>query len=376
MPGADFDVIIVGGGIAGASAAYFLSASRNVLLLEKESAPGYHATGRSGAIWVASYGNEAVRALNRATGPFLISPPEEFATVPLVGPPCGVMTLAGLGDGALLDDIEKRPDRTEGLVRMTPAQAKAHVSILRQDRLAGAIFDPDARMIDVDALLQAYLRGAKKRRAQIWTDAEVTGLKREGGLWQVDSQVGPVCAPIVVNAAGAWAGRVAALAGARPITVLPMRRTGVIVDAPEGAQIGGWPLVLDARETFYFKPDAGKLMLSPADETPSEPMDAFPDEMDVAVAIDRVQQMADLPVRRVNHAWAGLRTFSPDRTPIVGFDTQAKGFFWLAGQGGYGLQTSAALGAITAALIGGEALGDELIGHGVDLAALVPGRFA
>ena len=249
------------------------------------------------------------------------------------------------------------------------------MSILREDRLDGGIFDPDARMIDVDALLQAFLRGARRAGAELRTGAEVTGMAREAGGWRAETAAGPVFAPVVVNAAGAWAGVVATMAGACPIAVEPKRRTGVIVDPPAGVEVAGWPLVLDARETFYFKPDAGKLMLSPADETPSEPMDAFADELDVAVAIDRVQAVADLPVRRVSHSWAGLRTFSPDRTPIVGFDAVATGFFWLAGQGGYGLQTSAAMGELAASLIRGEGLPANLAAEGVELAALDPGRF-
>ena len=370
-----FDVVIVGGGIAGASLAWFLPPSMRVVILERESAPGFHATGRSGAIYVASYGNAAVRALNRATGPFLEAPPAGFADVPLVGPPCGVLTIAGLGEGAALDELDGRADRSPQQRRISAGEAKARVSILREDRLEGGIFDPDARMIDVDALLQAFLRGARRAGAELRTQAGVTGMAMTDGLWRVETAGGAVFAPVVVNAAGAWAGVVAAMAGASPIAVEPKRRTGVIVDPPAGVEVAGWPLVLDARETFYFKPDAGKLMLSPADETPSAPMDAFADEMDVAVAIDRVQGVADLPVRRVNHSWAGLRTFSADRTPIVGFDTAAAGFFWLAGQGGYGLQTSAAMGELAASLIRGEGLPPALAAEGVELAALDPARF-
>ena len=205
---------------------------------------------------------------------------------------------------------------------------------------------------------------------------EVTGFERRQDHWAVTTSAGDLAAPVVVNAAGAWAGVIGVLAGALPIALSPLRRTGLLVDPPAGVSVAGWPLVLDARETFYFKPDAGKLMLSPADETPSEPMDAFADEMDVAVAVDRVQAVADLPVRRVNHVWAGLRTFSPDRAPVVGFDPAAPGFFWLAGQGGYGLQTSAAMGALAAALVRGDGAPANLAEAGVDLAALSPDRFA
>ena len=181
-------------------------------------------------------------------------------------------------------------------------------------------------------------------------------------------------APVVVNAAGAWADVVAELAGARPIGLQPMRRTALLVDPPEGVRIDDWPMVIDVEETFYFKPDAGLLLLSPADETPSPPCDAQPEALDVAVAIDRVQTATTLEVRRVRHRWAGLRSFVADRAPVAGWDPEAAGFFWLAGQGGYGIQTAPAMARTAAALLQNEALPGDLVDAGVDPRALSPER--
>jgi D-arginine dehydrogenase len=369
MPDSRFDVVIIGAGIAGASVAWFLAQTHRVLILERESQPGYHATGRSGAIYVASYGNATVQALNRATWPFLSSPPTGFAEVPLVGPQCGVLTIDAHGDHDASTVDEPSSHR-----RLSALEAKAMVPILREDRLSGAWFDPDASAIDVDALLQGFLRGAKRSGAVLVTDREVRALCRERTEWRVTTNADDYFAPILVNAAGAWASTIANLAGASAIPLNPLKRTALIVDAPAGTNIAGWPLVLDARETFYFKPDAGRLLISPADETPSLPTDAYPDELAIALAIDRVQAIADLPVRRVVRSWAGLRTFAPDRTPVVGFDPVAQGFFWLAGQGGYGLQTSAAMGLLAASLIRKEPLPEALAL--VRENALAPERFA
>jgi D-arginine dehydrogenase len=259
--------------------------------------------------------------------------------------------------------------------QVTAQEAKEMVSILRAECLSGGVFDPNACAIDVDALLQGFLRGARKFGAELRTEARVMALQRDRGCWRAQTADGTFGAPVLINAAGAWAGVVAQLADATQIPLSPLKRTALIVDPPSLTKIGSWPLVLDARETFYFKPDAGRLLISPVDETPSVPMDAYPEELDVALAIDRVQAVADLPVRRVIRSWAGLRTFSPDRTPIVGFDPSADGFFWLAGQGGYGLQTSAAMGSLAAALIRGDAPAEDLTREGVRPEALDPVRF-
>ncbi len=369
-----FDVVVIGAGIAGAAAAYELAADRSVLLLEQESHPGYHTTGRSAALFAETYGNAAIRALTAGSRRFHEQPPAGFAA-PLLSPR-GVIMVA-------------RPDQAERLHQwvqsvgpaasaMTAAEVLARVPLLRRDYVGAGAFEPGAMDIDVHALHDGYLRGAKARGTTIVTGAELAGLTRSGTGWTVRSGAGTWTAGTVVNAAGAWADRVAALAGAVPCGLQPMRRTAITVDLPDGMDASAWPIVMDMDEEFYFKPEGGRLLLSPADETPMPPCDVQPDELDIAICVDRVQRAADLPVRRVVHSWAGLRSFVADRTPVVGFDPGVPGFFWLAGQGGYGIQTAPAMGRLAAALLARRGvppdLADLLAAGGVDAAALAPVR--
>jgi D-arginine dehydrogenase len=245
------------------------------------------------------------------------------------------------------------------------------VPILRADRIAGAMIERGARGIDVDLLLQGYARMLRARGGQIVTGAAVGGLSHSAGIWQVDTAQGQHSAPIIVNAAGGWADEVAALAGVRRAGLQPYRRSAAIIPAPLGYDTEHWPIFGSIAETWYAKPEAGKLMVSPADEDPVAPHDAWADDMVLAEGLHRFEQAVSVPVTRVEHSWAGLRTFAPDRTPVVGFDPRTDGFFWLAGQGGYGVQTAPALSRLTAALIAGG------VPHVPDhvLAAMAPGRF-
>jgi D-arginine dehydrogenase len=238
--------------------------------------------------------------------------------------------------------------------RLDPAQVLAMVPALNPDYAAAGIFDPQARDMDVDALFQGYLRGYRERRGELVVNAPVRSLERRAGVWRIGAGERVLEAPIVVNAAGAWADRVAALAGLEPIGLVPKRRTALIVAGPTGADVNSWPVVDDIDEQFYFRPEAGKLLCSPADETPSEPCDAQPEELDIAIAIDRIERALPLDVRRVEHKWAGLRTFAPDKTPVLGPDPRAPGFFWLAGQGGYGIQTAPAMALLASRLVRGQ----------------------
>jgi D-arginine dehydrogenase len=222
--------------------------------------------------------------------------------------------------------------------------------------------------IDVATLHQGYLAGLRRRGGQLVTDAGVTSLRRKAGVWTAATRAGAFAAPIVLNAAGAWADAVAALAGLAPLGLAPKRRTVALIPGPD-LDFAAWPLVIEAGESFYFKPDAGRLLISPADETDSAPTDAQPEDLDVAIAVDRIERATTMSIRRITHRWAGLRTFAPDRTPVCGFDPHADGFFWLAGQGGYGIQSAAALAKRTARLIGGAPAADEID------RALSPGRF-
>jgi D-arginine dehydrogenase len=362
------DVLVVGAGMAGASAGYELAAAGAVVVLEQEERPGVHATGRSAALFSETYGNATVRALSRAGRPFLEAPPDGFCEVALLRPR-GALFVASEAERPLL--AAKAAEETTGaFTSLIGEEARAHAPILRPEAAATGLFEAGAMDIDVDALHQGYLRGLRRRGGRIVTDAAVLALRREGGSWIVETAVGAFAAPVVVDAAGAWADRVAALAGLGPIGLQPMRRTAALVDVPD-LDASAWPLVIDAGERWYFKPDAGRLLISPGDETPSAPCDAQPEDLDVAIAADRIERATTLTIRRIAHRWAGLRTFAPDRTPVCGTDPRADGFFWLAGQGGYGIQTAPALARLTAGLLSGSPSVD-----GGLAAALSPARFS
>jgi D-arginine dehydrogenase len=372
---ADFDFIIAGSGIAGASAAAFLSARARVAVLEREGAHGYHTTGRSAALYSPLYGNAAFRALTVASRPFFDAPPEGFADHPILTPR-GVLYIAAEGQTAGLEAVADGAAalgiRTE---RLAPDEAIGRCPILRRDNLAAALAEPDAMDIDVEALHQGFLRLARGHGANVRLDAEIVGLERRDGAWRVRlSQGDELTARVVINAAGAWADRLAGLAGVGPLGLAPLRRTAFIVEAPEGTDPSAWPSVIDAEENFYFKPDAGRILVSPADETPSEPMDAWAEDLTIAECVERLQVAADLPVRRILRSWAGLRTFAPDRAPVIGYDPEVEDFFWLAGQGGYGVQSSPAAGAVAAALALGEDLPGDVGALGLKSEQISPAR--
>ena len=364
------DMIVIGAGIAGASVAYELSATHRVLLLEREPQPGLHSTGRSAAIFSEIYGNQPVRALSRASRAFLFDPPPGFTDAPLVSPRA-TLFIAPASQVAALRAMREDADVRAGTEPMTTAEALARVPILRPEHVIEALYEPGASDIDVNGLHQAFLRGFKQRGGMLICNVQIEAL--EPG-WRVRTNGETFEAPVVVNAAGAWADEVAKLAGARPLGIEPKRRTVVLLDAPKEHDIRNWPLTIDADETFYFKPDAGRILLTPADETPSPPCDAQPEELDMALAIDRFETATTMSVRRIVHKWAGLRSFAPDRTPVVGFDPHTEGFFWLAGQGGYGMQTSSAMARTAAALVRGEDIPSDIRKEGVEAAALSPAR--
>jgi D-arginine dehydrogenase len=367
------DVIILGAGIAGASVAYELAPTHRVLLLEREPQPGMHSTGRSAAIFSEIYGNAVIRALSRATRDFLFAAPQGFADAPLVTPR-GTLFVAPPEQVAALRAMRDDPDVAAGTDVIGPDEAVRRVPILRREKVAEALYAPGDTDIDVNALHQGFLRGFKARGGTLICDVHIEALDRKGTTWRAIAGDTTYEAPVLVNAAGAWADTVASLAGAKPLGITPKRRTVALLDAPAGHDIRTWPLTIDADETFYFKPDAGRLLLTPADETPSPPCDAQPEEFDIALAVDRFETMTTLSVRRIAHKWAGLRSFAPDRSPVVGFDPDATGFFWLAGQGGYGMQTSSAMARTAAALIRGEDVPADIAGEGITAAALGPAR--
>lgn len=370
---AGFDVIVIGAGIAGASLAAELAATHRVLLLEAEAHAGFHSTGRSAALFSEMYGNRVVRGLSRASRPTFFDPPADFAPGPLVSPR-GVLFIASTAQLPAIDAFAALPDVASHSRRVDRAEALSLCPILRADYIASALYEPDARDVDVDGLHQAYLRRLRSSGGTTMLSSRVDRIERRSGQWQVGAGDFLFTAPVVVNAAGAWADLVGRLAGAPTIGLRPCRRTAVLVDPPNGVAIDRWPMVVDIEEGFYFKPDAGRLLLSPADETPSDPEDAQPDEWDVAVAIDRVMTAASLDVRYVRHKWAGLRSFVEDRTPVAGFEPTLPGFFWLAGQGGYGVQTAPAMGRLAAALVRGSDVPDDIQSFGISARDLAPER--
>lgn len=372
--GESFDCILIGAGMAGASLAAALAGRLRVLLLEAEPQAGYHSTGRSAALYAPIYGNALIRALTRASRPFFDAPPAAMGDTPLLCPR-DTLFLVGAGQQDLADAFRAEPDVGGATQVLSVEQTLARVPVLARERIAGALLDSTSADIEVDLLHQGYLRLARSLGAQIRLGERLLALERVGEGWLARTAAGSYRAPRVVNAAGAWADAVAELAGIAPLPLQPLRRTAALIDVPGGLDCRQWPAVVAIDESHYFKPDAGLLLISPADETPSPPCDAQPEEWDVAVAVDRFEALTGQPVRRVQHRWAGLRVFSPDRSPVVGYDAAAPGFFWCAGQGGYGIQTAPALSQLAAALLMDVALPDGLQGLGISAADLSPLRF-
>ncbi len=366
--------IVIGAGIAGASAAFELAKAAPVVILERESQPGYHTTGRSAAVFSEIYGNSVIRGLTVGSRGFFASPPAGFADHPLWSPRRSIM----IGRSDQMPSLERTFDESVRLVpsvRLLDADgARGVAAMIKPEYLAGGVLEPEARDLDVNEIHRGFLRGAARLGAKLVCDAEVLELARAASEWRVRTRAGEFRAAVVINAAGAWCDEVAALAGARPVGLMPKRRTAILFDPLPAADVRGWPIVIDIDEQFYFKPDAGRLLGSPADETLSQPCDAQPEEIDVAVAVDRIEHAADFRVQRISRKWAGLRSFVTDKTPVVGFDPAAPGFFWLAGQGGYGIQTSPAMGRVAAALACGRSLPDDLLNLGVTADALSPAR--
>lgn len=361
------DVLVIGGGIAGVGAAARMAPDASVTVLEAESAIGFHSTGRSAALYIRNYGNPTLRVLNAASEPVFTSP-EGISDESLLSPR-GALLLASEDELPRLEDYLQD---AAGLERLSEDEAVSIVPILRPGVFVAAAYERTAQDIDVDRLLQGFARLLRRQGGRVVTGTRATAIARQDGVWRVDTAAGSFEAPVLVNAAGAWADEVARLAGVTPIGLVPMRRSAAILPAPEGYEIAGWPLFGNVGESWYAKPDAGKLMVSPADEDPVEPHDAWADDMVLAEGLYRFEQAVTIPVTRVERNWAGLRSFVEDRSPVVGFAPDAEGFFWLAGQGGYGVQTSPALSALAA---------DLCLGRSPDLpanivAALSPDRLS
>lgn len=370
------DFAVIGGGIAGASAAWRLAAHGSVLLLEAEDQPGYHTTGRSAALFSERYKNPVIRGLAAASGGLLFEPPDGFADAPLLAP--RGLLITGRDDQKAALDGQFTPEQlAEGIAEPVSIEEACRLSpALRPDYYTGAYLVPAAQDIDVNGLHRGFLRGFQRAGGRLVCSARVTALSREGDGWRIETPAGVFWAGAVVNAAGAWADEVAALAGLKPLGLQPKRRTCITFDPPADLAAGlpRWPMVIDATEEFYFKPEAGRVLASPADETNSPPVDAQAEELDVAIAADRVQQATVMEVRRITHRWAGLRNFLPDKMPVAGQDPAEPSFVWLAGLGGFGIMTSEALGRAACAAALQAPLPDDLAARDVSAAALSPAR--
>jgi D-arginine dehydrogenase len=369
------DVIVVGAGIAGASAAAELSTTRTVLLIERERLPAQHASGRSASVLSETSGHPVVCALARLSRAFFESPPPGFAQHALLRPR-GLVWVGEQGDATLLDELAATAARVaHGSRRLTPSEVHELLPSFADAAIAGGgVHEPEAMAIDAAAVIDGYLRVLRGNGGRLTTGAEAVTLARdEDDGWTVVTPAGTWRAQRIVNAAGGWADVVAARAGVTPLGLVAMRRTAAIVPAPD--EVAGWPLVMDVAGRYYCEPETGGLLISPADETPVEPCDAQADELDVALALERVRDAAGLPLRSVRRAWAGLRTFAPDRVPVLGEDPRAPGFWWLAGQGGAGIKTAPAMAQLLPKAMDGEPFPQTALGLDVTPDVLSPARF-
>ncbi|HJV42360.1 FAD-dependent oxidoreductase [Caulobacter sp.] len=365
-----FDVVILGGGIAGAALAARLSDGVRVAVVEREAALGLHTTGRSAAMYIPSYGSTTIQGLTVASRSFFVSPPSGFGP-PLLSP----RPVMHIADEARRDRLEILAAKNDRFVRLEGEAARAAApSILRPQAVDAALIERNCGDLDVGRLHQGFLRQAKEAGAVIRTGAGRCVIERRGADWRLRGADLDLVAPVLVNAAGAWADELAADAGVEVQGLTPMRRTVILVQAPNMPDFASWPVVKDIDERFYFRPYGGRLLITPADETPSPPCDAAPEEMDIAEGMARFEAVADHPVRGLAARWAGLRTFASDRAPIIGWSRDTPGFFWLAGLGGFGIQTAPAMGRLAAALVAGGAVPSDLVDRGVDVKAYAPSR--
>ncbi len=366
-----FDIAIIGAGIAGASIAARLADNRRIIILEMEERAGYHTTGRSASAYEPNYGSGAVLALTRASGDFFLSPPQGFTEAPLFTP-----------RGSLFFEADGQEAHTaiflleaSGLTEISEAKARDYFPVLRAGYAKRVFRDAATGDLDVDLIHRGYLKMAKAGGVQLALDRPVKALERAKGAWTIALPDGTISASIVVNAAGAWGDVVGKMAGASPVGLVPKRRSIGVIPLPASMQPDSWPMIHDVGETWYAKPQSGKLIVSSADATPVEPHDAFADDMAIAEGVDRLMTATTIVVERLEHSWGGLRTFTPDGQPMVGFDPHTEGFFWLVGQGGYGIQSSPALSEAAAALLLGHSIPQRMLDFGLAPATISPARF-
>ena len=370
----EYDYIVLGAGIGGASVAYRLAAHSRVALLEQEEQPGYHTTGRSVAVHTDSYGPAVVRRFAKASLDFLLNPPEDFSDAPLQHP----LGLAFVATEEQRDDmfalLEMVRQISPHIREISLQDLQKRVPVMKIDQLAASFYDDQTIGLDVNAIHQGYLRGAKRAGGELFCRAEVKGLEYRSDRWHVETTAGEFAAPVVINSAGAWVDVIAGMAGTRKIDIVPKRRTCIAFPVPDGVDVTSWPGIIDTHENYYFKPDAGNLIGSLGDETPDAPHDVQPEELDVAMTVDRIENATTMTINKLIQKWAGLRNFVADKEPVIGYAPDAEGFFWNAAQGGYGIATSPAWSDCADALIRGNDLPDYVLEHGVSAEQFAPQR--
>jgi D-arginine dehydrogenase len=371
---AEFDALVVGAGIAGTSVAYFMSPHAKVCVLEREPFAGMHSTGRSAALFSETYGPPQVQALTRASRSFLERPPQGFTDSPILSPR-GALIIA---PDAQVRQIEAEFDAIRSHLRhvrlLDEKENRNLVPVLLPEFARVGIFEPRAADIDVHSLHQGFIRGLKAHGSDLQCGVEIRAIERVGSHWNVETATGRMRAPLLINAAGAWADELAALAGVEPLGLQPRRRSAFLFTPPPDLVTAQWPFVCAVDESFYFKPDAGLLLGSPANADPAIPHDVQPEELDIATGIHRIEQATTLRIQRPTRTWAGLRSFLPDGNLVAGFAPDSPGFFWVAALGGYGIQTSAAVGAAGAQLALGRSLPPHLSDQGLSVTALAVRR--
>lgn len=373
MSSTKYGVVVIGAGMAGASIAAHLAENNSVGLLEMESQPGFHSTGRSAAIFIDFYGNDTIRALTRASWNFFRAPPRGFAEFELVRHR-PILVVAREDQRESLRNLVDATASATAYQYLSSHEAARICPVLDGTKFASAALTNGAADIDVNGLHAGYLRRLRERGGSLITNAQVVALEQRLDGWLIRTVQGEILADTIINAAGAWAAGIAELAGARDIGLVPMRRSAALIEVPNELSPVDWPAVIDADEQFYMKPEAGLLMISPADETPVMPGDVQPEDLDIAIAVDRVQAISNLNVTRIRHKWAGLRSFVADRSPVVGFDPIVPNFFWLAALGGYGIQTAPALSQLAADILQGADIAEALTRLGINADALSPTR--
>ena len=366
-----FDFIVIGAGIAGASVAAHLAEHATVAILEMEDRPGYHTTGRSAAAYEPNYGPKPILAFARASGAFFNTPPSGFADAPLLIKRASLM----LEPDSQSENAAKFLSDATSVEEISTREIKKLWPVYRDGYAKRGFIDHSTGDLDVDLLHRGYLKLFKARGGKLFVSSPAQKIAKNANAWAINTPLGEFSASNLVNASGAWGDEVAKLAGIKAVGLIPKRRSIGVIPIEGHPDFMAWPFVVDAAETWYCKPQSGKMIVSSADETPVQPHDAFADDMAIAEGIERLMEATTIEVTRLEHSWGGLRTFAPDGSPVIGFDPHADGFFWLVGQGGYGILSAPALSRVAAAMAMRKPLPEDVLAAGLNLTDIIPDRF-